>query len=56
MNRYMLDNALQSKIKSQTKSAAVVDVFKENSEGLVSFHFKIKAGCWYLWQYEVRGS
>lgn len=49
---YMKNNGLQSRIKSQSRATAVVDVFKEYSDWLVSYHFKTKAGCWFLWQYE----
>jgi hypothetical protein len=56
LNRYRQDNDLLSAVKSQTKSAAVIELFKDGADGVVSFHFRSKAGCWYLWQYEVRAS
>lgn len=56
LNEYMRRNDLLANVKSQTSVAAVVDIYKDGSEGTVSFHFKTKAGCWYLWQYEVHTS
>lgn len=56
LNEYMRRNDLLANVKHQTSSAAVVDIYKDGSAGIVSFHFKSKAGCWYLWQYEVRSS
>lgn len=54
LSRYMQDNDLQPSVKRQTKTDAVVDIQKEGRPGIVSFHFRIEAGCWRLWQYEVR--
>jgi len=56
LNRYMQDNELLSQVRSQTKAEAVVEVYKDGEDGLVTFHFKTRAGCWYLWQYEVHAS
>ncbi|MGC4061737.1 MAG: hypothetical protein QM749_13160 [Aquabacterium sp.] len=56
LNKYMQDNELLSHVKSQTSTAAAVEVFKEGQEGQVVFNFKVKGGCWYLWQYEVHAS
>lgn len=52
LNSYMKDNGLQFRFKKVTATVAVVDVFKDSSDWLVSYHFKVKSGCWYLWQYE----
>ena len=52
LNSYMKDNGLQARVKKVTAIAAVVDIFKDSSDWLVSYHFKVKSGCWYLWQYE----
>lgn len=56
LNKYMQDNDLLSHVKTQTRSTAVLDVYKDDSAGVVTFHFKSTGGCWYLWQYEVHPS
>jgi hypothetical protein len=56
LNKYMQDNDLLSHVRNQTKASAIVDIYKDGSEGVVSFHFKATRGCWRLWQYEVRPS
>jgi hypothetical protein len=54
LNRYMQDNELLAEVRSQTATEAVVELYKEGRDGMVTFHFKTKGGCWHLWQYEVR--
>jgi hypothetical protein len=54
LNRYMQDNELLAEVRSQSKTEAVVEIYKEGNDGHVTFHFKTKGGCWHLWQYEVR--
>jgi hypothetical protein len=56
LNRYMQDHDLLSTVRSQTKTEAVIELYKDGVDGLVTFHFKTKSGCWYLWQYEVHAS
>ena len=56
LNRFMQDNDLLFEIKVQTKSTAVVELYKDGAGGTVDFHFKSKGGCWHLWQYEVHAS
>lgn len=54
LDQYMRDNDLLSQIRTQTKSAAVVELYKDGLDGQVLFHFKTQGGCWFLWQYEVK--
>ncbi|MFN4360260.1 MAG: hypothetical protein ACK4F4_06000 [Hylemonella sp.] len=48
----MAGNGLQAKVKSRKKTAVVVEVFKPNTDWLVSWHFRTKSGCWYFWRHE----
>lgn len=52
LKNYWADNGLQARIKEMAPAAAAVKVSKDSSDWLVSYRFKIKSGCWYLWQYE----
>lgn len=52
LKNYWADNGLQARIKKVAPAAAAVEVSKDSSDWLVSYRFKIKSGCWYLWQYE----
>lgn len=53
LNKFMENNDLLANISKQTKTEAVVDLYRDEIPGKVSFYFHIKAGCWKLWQYEV---
>jgi len=52
----MNDSELLSRVSEQTATSAAIELFKDASPGLVTFRFRLKAGCWYLWQYEVHES
>jgi hypothetical protein len=54
--KFMNDSELLSRVAEQTATSAAIELFKDDSPGLVTFRFRLKAGCWYLWQYEVHES
>jgi hypothetical protein len=54
--KFMNDSELLSRVSEQTATSAAIELFKDASPGLVTFRFRLKAGCWYLWQYEVHES
>lgn len=56
LNEYMRSRELLARIATQTDRAAVLEVYQDGSTAVVSFHFRPDAGCWKLWQYEVRAS
>ena len=43
---------LNQRVVSRSANAVIIEIFKEGSDWLTSYHFKNKAGCWYLWQFE----
>ena len=45
---YMKTNALKYKQKSLSASKATVEIFKPDSDWLLSYYFKRKGKCWYL--------
>ena len=49
---HMEENELTSMVKRQTKTVAVLEVFKDSSDWLVSLHFRLQKGCWFLWKEE----
>jgi hypothetical protein len=52
LKEHMTQNGLQSKVKSRKKTATVVEVFKPDTDWLVSWHFRAQSGCWYFWRHE----
>lgn len=54
--KFMNDGELLSRVVGQTATSAAIELFKDDAPGLVAFRFRLKAGCWYLWQYEVHES
>lgn len=39
---------MESKVKSLTIKNAVVEVFKPDTDWLLSYHFMVRGSCWYL--------
>lgn len=54
LNEYMQSRELLSRISDQRAGSAVLELYQDGSQAVVVFHFKPDAGCWKLWQYEVR--
>lgn len=52
LNSYMKSNDLTSAIGSQTRTATVLKVFKEDTDWQMLYHFKLQKGCWFFWKYE----
>lgn len=49
---FMANNGLTARLRSHTQSAVAVDVVKEDTDWLVTYHFRLANGCWRLWKYE----
>jgi hypothetical protein len=48
IGEFMKTNSMESKQKSLSSRHAVVDIYKPNSDWLLSYHFQLKGRCWYL--------
>lgn len=49
---YMEKNGLAIIRRRKNGRDMVVDINKESTDWLFSYHFKMESGCWYFWQYE----
>lgn len=52
LDSYMISNTLRSAIDSQGRTAAVLKVFKPDTDWQMLYHFKRQKGCWLFWKYE----
>lgn len=52
LSSYMKENGLKSKIESLTPDAAVVHVFKEDTDWSMTYHFSRKGRSWYLIEFQ----
>ena len=52
IGEFMKTNSMESKQKSLSSSNAVVDIFKPDSDWLLSYHFQLRGKCWYLYHIE----
>lgn len=52
LDSYIKSNNLKSVIDNQTRMTAVLKVFKPDTDWLMLYHFKLRHGCWFFWQYE----
>ena len=41
-------NGMETKIKSKDSTNALVNVYKPDTDWLLSYHFKLRSSCWYL--------
>jgi len=41
-------NSMETKVKSTNSTNAVVNVYKPDTDWLLSYHFKLRGSCWYL--------
>ena len=53
---FMTQNGLRKVRQSMVTDNAVVDIGKEGTGWLVSYHFKLQHGCWFLWRYEDKST
>jgi chlorite dismutase len=49
---FMQTNSLESKRKTLSSRSAVVEVFRPDSDWLLSYHFQRRSNCWYLLRVE----
>ena len=52
LDSYIKGNNLTSAIDSQTRTAAILNVLKQDTDWQMLYHFKSQKGCWFFWQYE----
>lgn len=52
LDSYIKSNNLTSAIDSQSRTAAILKVFKQDTDWQMLYHFKSQKGCWFFWQYE----
>jgi hypothetical protein len=54
LSAHWLEHGMQTKLHSKATSAVVLDVFQENTDYSVLYHFRLLSGCWFLVQVENR--
>lgn len=48
IGEFMKTNSMKSKQRSLSLRSSVVDIFKPDSDWVLSYHFQLKGRCWYL--------
>jgi hypothetical protein len=49
---FMQTNSLKSELKTLSSRSAVVEVFKPDTDWLLTYHFQRRGNCWHLQQIE----
>lgn len=52
LSTYAKENGLSSRIKPPAARSAIVEVFKPDTDWLISYHFQLKGSCWFLSEYQ----
>ena len=52
LNEYMSSNELNSRVIATSKTAVILDLYKDGYAKTVSYRFESSNGCWFLTQYQ----
>lgn len=52
LSTYISQNGMNSKIQTLTTNTAVVEIFKEDTDWLMTYHFSLTGHCWVLQEFQ----